>query len=220
MIKALAERDPTGAKQSFIPYRDSVLTWYARRAPMCMRTRPVSTTVRARNRNGGVRGRYNAPRGRLLKDNLGGNSKTAMIATISPSALNYEETLSTLRYANSAKNIVNKAVVNEDANARIIRGAETVHVRSWAVLAAAARADLCANSLAPNVLGVGWVGADRGMGGHGRDQSCARRLLGCNPCWPTHAARRLLPGRTRPRRTSGSANNLSKGTRSSWARVA
>jgi len=59
---------------------------------------------------------------RLLKENLGGNSKTVMIATISPSALNYEETLSTLRYANNAKNIVNRAVVNEDANARIIRG--------------------------------------------------------------------------------------------------
>jgi len=62
------------------------------------------------------------PPPRLLKDNLGGNSKTIMIATLSPAAVNFEETLSTLRYANSAKNIVNKAVVNEDANARIIRG--------------------------------------------------------------------------------------------------
>ncbi|XP_062421319.1 kinesin-like protein KIF13A isoform X4 [Pungitius pungitius] len=57
----------------------------------------------------------------LLKDNLGGNSKTAMIATVSPSADNYEETLSTLRYADRAKRIVNHAVVNEDPNARIIR---------------------------------------------------------------------------------------------------
>uniref|UniRef100_A0A8C1KU12 Kinesin family member 13A n=1 Tax=Cyprinus carpio TaxID=7962 RepID=A0A8C1KU12_CYPCA len=57
----------------------------------------------------------------LLKDNLGGNSKTAMIATISPAADNYEETLSTLRYADRAKRIVNHAVVNEDPNARIIR---------------------------------------------------------------------------------------------------
>uniref|UniRef100_A0A8C5N4C2 Kinesin family member 13A n=1 Tax=Leptobrachium leishanense TaxID=445787 RepID=A0A8C5N4C2_9ANUR len=57
----------------------------------------------------------------LLKDNLGGNSKTAMIATISPSADNYEETLSTLRYADRAKRIVNHAVVNEDPNARLIR---------------------------------------------------------------------------------------------------
>ncbi|XP_047740142.1 kinesin-like protein KIF13A isoform X2 [Hyalella azteca] len=57
----------------------------------------------------------------LLKDNLGGNSKTVMVATISPSSDNYEETLSTLRYANQAKRIVNNAVVNEDQNAKLIR---------------------------------------------------------------------------------------------------
>jgi len=56
-----------------------------------------------------------------VQDNLGGNSKTVMIATLSPSADNYEETLSTLRYADRAKRIVNHAVVNEDPNARIIR---------------------------------------------------------------------------------------------------
>uniref|UniRef100_A0A8D3BE35 Kinesin family member 13A n=1 Tax=Scophthalmus maximus TaxID=52904 RepID=A0A8D3BE35_SCOMX len=50
----------------------------------------------------------------LLKDNLGGNSKTAMIATVSPSADNYEETLSTLRYADRAKRIVNHAVLREE----------------------------------------------------------------------------------------------------------
>lgn len=44
-----------------------------------------------------------------------------MVATVSPAADNYEETLSTLRYADRAKNIVNHAVVNEDPNARIIR---------------------------------------------------------------------------------------------------
>lgn len=44
-----------------------------------------------------------------------------MVATISPSADNYDETLSTLRYADRAKSIVNHAVVNEDPNARIIR---------------------------------------------------------------------------------------------------
>ncbi|XP_042246960.1 kinesin-like protein KIF13B isoform X4 [Thunnus maccoyii] len=57
----------------------------------------------------------------LLKDSLGGNSRTAMVATISPAADNFDETLSTLRYADRAKNIVNHAVVNEDPNARIIR---------------------------------------------------------------------------------------------------
>ena len=57
----------------------------------------------------------------LLKDSLGGNSMTAMIAAISPADINYEETLSTLRYADSAKRIKNNAVVNEDPNARMIR---------------------------------------------------------------------------------------------------
>ncbi|XP_053467200.1 kinesin-like protein KIF13A isoform X3 [Ictalurus furcatus] len=84
VISALADQSAGKAKNKFVPYRDSVLTW-------------------------------------LLKDNLGGNSKTAMIATVSPAADNYEETLSTLRYADRAKRIVNHAVVNEDPNARIIR---------------------------------------------------------------------------------------------------
>lgn len=48
----------------------------------------------------------------LLKDSLGGNSKTAMIACIAPS--DYDETLSTLRYADQAKNIRTKAIVNQD----------------------------------------------------------------------------------------------------------
>ena len=57
----------------------------------------------------------------LLKDSLGGNSLTAMIAAISPADINFDETLSTLRYADSAKRIKNNAVVNEDPNARMIR---------------------------------------------------------------------------------------------------
>nr|XP_036231160.1 kinesin-like protein unc-104 isoform X10 [Bactrocera oleae] len=57
----------------------------------------------------------------LLRENLGGNSKTAMIAAISPADINYDETLSTLRYADRAKQIVCKAIVNEDANAKLIR---------------------------------------------------------------------------------------------------
>lgn len=59
---------------------------------------------------------------RLLKESLGGNSKTAMLATVSPAAVNLEETLSTLRYAKQARSIINVAKVNEDSNARIIRG--------------------------------------------------------------------------------------------------
>ncbi|KFB46714.1 AGAP003925-PA-like protein [Anopheles sinensis] len=57
----------------------------------------------------------------LLKDSLGGNSKTIMIAAISPADVNYSETLSTLRYANRAKNIINKPTVNEDPNVKLIR---------------------------------------------------------------------------------------------------
>ncbi|KAM4542480.1 uncharacterized protein stard9 isoform 2-T2 [Odontesthes bonariensis] len=57
----------------------------------------------------------------LLKDSLGGNSKTIMIATVSPYANSYNETLSTLRYAAHARNIVNKPRINEDANVRLIR---------------------------------------------------------------------------------------------------
>lgn len=51
---------------------------------------------------------------RLLQDSLGGNSKTIMIANIGPSEYNYNETLTTLRYAHRAKTIQNKPVMNED----------------------------------------------------------------------------------------------------------
>jgi kinesin family protein 16B len=57
----------------------------------------------------------------LLKESLGGNSKTIMVAAISPADVNYGETLSTLHYANRAKSIVNKAIVNEDENVRLIK---------------------------------------------------------------------------------------------------
>ncbi len=50
---------------------------------------------------------------RILQNALGGNSKTIMICALSPAAINYEETLSTLRYADRAKKIQNKAVINE-----------------------------------------------------------------------------------------------------------
>ncbi|XP_037127361.1 kinesin-like protein KIF16B [Syngnathus acus] len=87
VISALAElslEQPTTKKMTFIPYRDSVLTW-------------------------------------LLKDSLGGNSKTTMIATISPANVNYAETLSTLRYANRARNILNNPTVNEDSSVKLIK---------------------------------------------------------------------------------------------------
>jgi kinesin family protein 3/17 len=51
---------------------------------------------------------------RLLQDSLGGNAKTIMIATISPSYYNYEETISTLKYASRAKYITNVPIINRD----------------------------------------------------------------------------------------------------------
>lgn len=57
----------------------------------------------------------------ILKDSLGGNSKTTMVATISPHCLNFDETTQTLRYASRAKQIVTKVSVNEDPNATCIR---------------------------------------------------------------------------------------------------
>ncbi|XP_058605467.1 kinesin-like protein KIF1A isoform X12 [Onychostoma macrolepis] len=91
VISALAEIDSAPNKnkkkkkvESFIPYRDSVLTW-------------------------------------LLRENLGGNSRTAMVAALSPADINYDETLSTLRYADRAKQIRCNAVINEDPNNRLVR---------------------------------------------------------------------------------------------------
>ena len=53
---------------------------------------------------------------RMLQDSLGGNSKTLMIACVSPADTNFSETLSTLKYANRARNIQNKAIINRDAH--------------------------------------------------------------------------------------------------------
>uniref|UniRef100_A0A3Q2Y1Z3 Kinesin-like protein n=1 Tax=Hippocampus comes TaxID=109280 RepID=A0A3Q2Y1Z3_HIPCM len=84
VISALAENKKKKKVESFIPYRDSVLTW-------------------------------------LLRENLGGNSRTAMVAALSPADINYDETLSTLRYADRAKQIRCNAVINEDPNNRLVR---------------------------------------------------------------------------------------------------
>jgi hypothetical protein len=58
---------------------------------------------------------------RLLENSLGGNTKTCMIANISPADYNFEETMSTLRYANRAKNIKNKPTINEDPKDALLR---------------------------------------------------------------------------------------------------
>ncbi|XP_057357914.1 kinesin-like protein KIF17 [Manis pentadactyla] len=58
---------------------------------------------------------------RLLQDSLGGNTKTLMVACLSPADNNYDETLSTLRYANRATNIKNKPRINEDPKDALLR---------------------------------------------------------------------------------------------------
>ncbi|KAL6762472.1 kinesin-2 motor subunit FLA8 [Haematococcus lacustris] len=58
---------------------------------------------------------------RLLQDSLGGNTKTVMVANMGPADWNYDETLSTLRYANRAKNIKNKPRINEDPKDAMLR---------------------------------------------------------------------------------------------------
>ena len=60
----------------------------------------------------------------LLKDSLGGNSKTFMIAAVSPSVMNIEESIGTLRYASRARDIVNTSKINEDPKAKRIRELE------------------------------------------------------------------------------------------------
>ena len=68
---------------------------------------------------------------RLLKGSLGGNHKTLMIACVSPAAANMGESLNCLRYANRARNIQNKAVVNVDANTRRVQELQG-HVKALA----------------------------------------------------------------------------------------
>ena len=58
---------------------------------------------------------------RLLQDSLGGNTKTVMIAALSPADYNYDETLSTLHYANRAKSIKNKPRINEDPKDALLK---------------------------------------------------------------------------------------------------
>ncbi|KAL7552959.1 hypothetical protein ACHAWF_018456 [Thalassiosira exigua] len=58
---------------------------------------------------------------RILQDSLGGNTKTVMCANAGPADYNYDESLSTLRYANRAKNIKNRPVINEDPKDAMLR---------------------------------------------------------------------------------------------------
>ena len=72
---------------------------------------------------------------RLLQDSLGGNTKTLMVACISPADNNYDETLSTLRYANRAKNIKNKPKINEDPKDALLREYQEEIMKLKAMLA-------------------------------------------------------------------------------------
>ena len=72
---------------------------------------------------------------RILQNALGGNSKTCVICAISPAADNFEETLSTLRYADQAKKIKNTPVVNETETDKIIKGLKDENERLKALLA-------------------------------------------------------------------------------------
>ena len=58
---------------------------------------------------------------RLLQDSLGGNTKTVMIANCGPAEYNFDETVTTLRYASRAKNIKNKPKINEDPKDAMLR---------------------------------------------------------------------------------------------------
>jgi kinesin family protein 3/17 len=58
---------------------------------------------------------------RLLQDSLGGNTKTIMIANLGPADFNFDETLTTLRYANRAKSIKNTPHINEDPKDAMLR---------------------------------------------------------------------------------------------------
>ncbi|PVD36027.1 hypothetical protein C0Q70_02997 [Pomacea canaliculata] len=71
---------------------------------------------------------------KLLKNALGGNSKTIMVAALSPADINYEETLSTLRYADRAKQIKTKASVNEDPTEKLIRDLQEENEKLKAML--------------------------------------------------------------------------------------
>merc|ERR1719446_740536 len=72
---------------------------------------------------------------RLLQDSLGGNARTVMVANCGPADYNYDETLSTLRYANRAKNIRNKPKINEDPKDALLREYQEEIKRLKAMLA-------------------------------------------------------------------------------------
>ncbi|KAJ3277908.1 kinesin-like protein kif13a [Borealophlyctis nickersoniae] len=70
----------------------------------------------------------------LLRDSLGGNSKTVILANVSPASVHLEETLSTLQFAQRARNIVNVVSVNENPSAKLIRDLKSEVIRLQSLL--------------------------------------------------------------------------------------
>ena len=99
---------------------------------------------------------------RILQNALGGNSKTIMICAISPSAVNYEESMSTLRYADRAKKIQNKAVINESVQDKMIRELKNENDRLKEMLIKAAREGNLAIDL--SFLEIGSIGNQMDQG--------------------------------------------------------
>ncbi|XP_028977417.2 kinesin-like protein KIF1A isoform X13 [Esox lucius] len=93
----------------------------------------------------------------LLRENLGGNSRTAMVAALSPADINYDETLSTLRYADRAKQIRCNAVINEDPNNRLVRELKEEVGRLRDLLLSQGLGDILETYKGP-ALGTGVVG--------------------------------------------------------------
>ncbi|XP_052222139.1 kinesin-like protein KIF28P isoform X2 [Dreissena polymorpha] len=87
---------------------------------------------------------------KLLQSALGGNSRTIMIAALSPADINYDETLSTLRYADRAKKIQNKATVNESPTDRLIRELKEENARLMALLKKQGSGDTSGDALSDN----------------------------------------------------------------------
>uniref|UniRef100_A0A8C8SDK7 Kinesin-like protein n=1 Tax=Pelusios castaneus TaxID=367368 RepID=A0A8C8SDK7_9SAUR len=88
---------------------------------------------------------------RLLQDSLGGNTKTLMVACLSPADNNYDESLSTLRYANRAKNIKNKPRINEDPKDALLREYQEEIKKLKAILA---------EQMTSNILSAGQLPAE------------------------------------------------------------
>ncbi|TSR39590.1 Kinesin-like protein KIF1C [Bagarius yarrelli] len=92
----------------------------------------------------------------LLRENLGGNSRTAMVAALSPADINYDETLSTLRYADRAKQIKCNAVINEDPNAKLVRELKDEVTRLKDLLRAQGLGDILDRTLGFDSCGDGY----------------------------------------------------------------